>query len=51
MIDLRAFINSLKVTWLKRLNSQTDWTALSTHDRIDSHELLMYGTAKLKKKI
>ena len=50
MIDLRAFINSLKVTWLKRLNNQSDWTALSTHDRIDPHELLMYGTAKLKKR-
>ena len=50
MVDLTSFIQSLKLSWLKRLiNKTTAWTTIAKQEHMDPYKLLLYGTAKLKK--
>ena len=48
MVDLKAFIDSMKLTWLKRLmTSEADWTHVAYKELPDVRKLLTYGKAKL----
>ena len=49
MVDLTSFINSLKMSWLKRLAySEAVWTTVAKSEQLDPMQLLSYSTAKLK---
>jgi len=49
MVNIVAFIDSMKIAWLKRLaNSKADWTALADLYLPCPFRLLTYGSEKLK---
>ena len=49
MIHIPSFINSMKLTWLKRTyNSRSDWMALATQELPDFESLLTYSNKKIK---
>ena len=49
MINIRAFIDSMKLTWLKRFISSTgDWTEIARTQLPPVYQLLTYGKEKLK---
>ena len=48
MVDVKAFIHTLKLAWLKRLTNQAFWTIIPAREKVDPYKLLMYGTSKLK---
>ena len=48
MLQLEAFINSMKLTWLKRLCvSNSDWTIVAAQELPNIWSLLTYGSKKL----
>ena len=49
MISIKAFIDSMKLTWLRRLLTSTgDWTEIAKTQLPDEYHLLTYGKEKLK---
>ena len=49
MIDLKCFIKSLKISWLKRLlRSNADWNTSNLNELPEIHQFLMYGHKKLR---
>ena len=49
MIDLTSFLNSLKLSWMKRLMCSTaQWVYVAKEEGIDPENLLVYGTVRLK---
>ena len=50
MIDMDAFIRSLKLSWLKRLTeSRAEWTKLVQHELPSIQSILQFGSRKLLK--
>ena len=50
MVDVRAFINSMKLTWLKRLlTSNAAWTYIAADKMPLVQNLLSYGSKKLQR--
>ena len=52
MVDLKSFIQSMKITWIKRLiESRHDWTTLMQKELCHPQKLLMFGPTKLSEVI
>ena len=50
MVHIDSFINSMKLTWLKRLYaSRSDWVVLAKHELPALESLLCFGAEKLNK--
>ena len=50
MLDLQAFVKSMKISWLKRLlKDDTTWKKVIASDLPEIHEILTYGSSKILK--
>lgn len=50
MIDILAFIKSMKISWMKRLHwSQSDWSLLTKSFVPSTEQILTFGTKKINK--
>lgn len=50
MINIPAYIHSLKLSWLKRMaNSTADWAILAKLELPEPSKFLVYGAAKLRR--
>ena len=49
MVDIEAFVKSMKLTWLKRmLTSKAEWSHIAQKELPDIHSLVCYGSEKLQ---
>ena len=50
MVDLEAFVRSLKLSWLKRMvTSDAAWATLATNELPNIANIMQYGSIKIKK--
>ena len=50
MTDLKSFLHSLKLSWIRRLaNSTASWTALAKNEQLDAVNIMSCGSAQLKR--
>ena len=49
MVNMRAFVDSMKLSWIKRMITSTgDWIEIAKTQLTTDYQLLMYGKDKLK---